>query len=378
MKSSVKNPLVVSLLFFSIFPFLAEATSFDCSKATTKIEKMICSEEDLSVQDSRLADLYKEVMGIVKDKEVLKKDQRGWLRERNACEAKACVEESYKKRIRQLEDIVRLTNRPAPSSKSPQKMSPEERERRIAELEEKLVTPGAEHYRGHYKLIRDGIKKDCGSDVEFCKKINSEMCTELEKSLNSFPDKPPMVCERYFNKDLGFTTPNWQPVPEEKIDWEALKNVFYFQARRSYKAEDMEFHWSKYERELKSLLNEEKPFLWEAKFDVDNNGEIEHVFMNNSRDYSCTVDRYYGNGYGGPNNFILDSGGKKFDESYEALGARGLFQYKGKTYSIRWNQHDGVGHDMYGDLQIDILFKPRQLFGWSNERGCSFKFIVDQ
>lgn len=59
--------------------------SFDCAKATTKIEKAICKNARLSELDEEMAMLYKGLRNSLtpRGKELLKQEQRYWLKERN-------------------------------------------------------------------------------------------------------------------------------------------------------------------------------------------------------------------------------------------------------------------------------------------------------
>ncbi|GHV16901.1 hypothetical protein AGMMS49938_17320 [Fibrobacterales bacterium] len=72
-------------------------TSFDCAKASTDVENLICTTEDLAEYDQKMADLYKKVS---KDPSV-KEEQRKWIKERNACKSDVdCLRDQYKFRIR--------------------------------------------------------------------------------------------------------------------------------------------------------------------------------------------------------------------------------------------------------------------------------------
>lgn len=62
--------------------------SFECSKATTNVEKAICRNEALSGFDERIVEKYKKLLAG-SEKEERKKiiqDQRNWLKQRNMCE----------------------------------------------------------------------------------------------------------------------------------------------------------------------------------------------------------------------------------------------------------------------------------------------------
>lgn len=77
-------------------------TSFDCSKASTTVEKMICSDRDLAGMDIDLSDIYRRAMNISSDKQGLRKQQIEWLKRRNSCVSKQCLIEQMESRIEEL------------------------------------------------------------------------------------------------------------------------------------------------------------------------------------------------------------------------------------------------------------------------------------
>lgn len=69
--------------------------SFDCSKASSKVEKLICSDKNLSDTDAMLAEDYKALQATSDDKGV-KQRQLAWLKNvRNACNDVACLQKAY-------------------------------------------------------------------------------------------------------------------------------------------------------------------------------------------------------------------------------------------------------------------------------------------
>jgi uncharacterized protein len=78
--------------------------SFDCSKAKTNIEKMICSDKELSVMDENLSKTFKEAIKTTKDKNQLKNKQFAWLKERNECNDLNCLYDSYNFQLKYLEN----------------------------------------------------------------------------------------------------------------------------------------------------------------------------------------------------------------------------------------------------------------------------------
>ncbi|WP_165847891.1 lysozyme inhibitor LprI family protein [Paraburkholderia lacunae] len=69
----------------------AIVASFDCSKAASKIEKLICSSPQTADADRRLTAVYHAAASKSADQATLKQQQRDWLKERNACDDAACL-----------------------------------------------------------------------------------------------------------------------------------------------------------------------------------------------------------------------------------------------------------------------------------------------
>lgn len=77
--------------------------SFDCAKASSAIEHLICSTPETGDADRRLAAAYAVARAKSNDPNVLKADQRNWLaNERNACSDAACLLKVTEARIQKL------------------------------------------------------------------------------------------------------------------------------------------------------------------------------------------------------------------------------------------------------------------------------------
>jgi uncharacterized protein len=61
--------------------------SFSCAQSTNDAERRICDHAELSGQDARLADLYKNLRAAIGKGAIrqLETDQRAWIKQRNAC-----------------------------------------------------------------------------------------------------------------------------------------------------------------------------------------------------------------------------------------------------------------------------------------------------
>ena len=68
--------LFLSSIFF-VFPSILHAASFDCEKAVSKIEKIICLDREVSDLDSNLGRLFYLLKGGSKS---IVEDQKNWLK----------------------------------------------------------------------------------------------------------------------------------------------------------------------------------------------------------------------------------------------------------------------------------------------------------
>ncbi len=83
------------------------AASFDCKKAKTDIEKMICSDGEASQFDEELALKYKKALALVSYKDQMKKQQQEWIKTlRNTCKDETCLQREYRDRIAALNSTL--------------------------------------------------------------------------------------------------------------------------------------------------------------------------------------------------------------------------------------------------------------------------------
>ena len=81
-------------------PAAVAGPSFDCAKASTAIEGMICGNAELAGLDQQMADLYKETLGMSQDSAATRREQVEWIKgERNACKTVDCLLGAYYERI---------------------------------------------------------------------------------------------------------------------------------------------------------------------------------------------------------------------------------------------------------------------------------------
>lgn len=88
--------------------------SFDCAKATTKVEKMICEDSSGELQnlDRQISQIYQDTKTKLDKnaKKALLDSQKSWLKTRERCESKECLKESLQSRIKELQSYAPHTS----------------------------------------------------------------------------------------------------------------------------------------------------------------------------------------------------------------------------------------------------------------------------
>lgn len=83
----------------------ASAQSFDCAKASTKVERLICDHPRLGELDSELADAYRIALRDspwASANRRIRAEQKNWITRRNRCDNRRCVRKMYQMRLGQL------------------------------------------------------------------------------------------------------------------------------------------------------------------------------------------------------------------------------------------------------------------------------------
>ncbi|MDH5669755.1 MAG: hypothetical protein OEY86_17280 [Nitrospira sp.] len=93
----------------------ASAASFDCTKATSPVEKLICADTELSNLDKNLAITYRAARraGLSDSQRV---EQQTWIRQRNSCDSMECVKQLYEARIAELANLAETIPSPSPEN----------------------------------------------------------------------------------------------------------------------------------------------------------------------------------------------------------------------------------------------------------------------
>lgn len=94
-----------------VLPGLGFSASFDCSKAGTAAEKMICANSELSRMDEQLSRIFQQALeqSPGEGKELKQAEQQWISKERDKCRNVACLSAAYKKRTTELEAVLAKT-----------------------------------------------------------------------------------------------------------------------------------------------------------------------------------------------------------------------------------------------------------------------------
>ena len=103
----MRRSLFVATCLATIFSGRIYAASFDCNRASTPTEHMICGSRELSTLDDEMMDFYKRARASLssdQEKTALLQSQRNWVRQRNAqCHDIQCLMTTYQNRVEDLE-----------------------------------------------------------------------------------------------------------------------------------------------------------------------------------------------------------------------------------------------------------------------------------
>lgn len=97
MKISIMAILLMSSVLFGV--------GFDCNKASSNVEKMICDDRELLQKDNQLNHIYKLLIPL-SSANFLKESQRKWIKKRNTCKTLDCLHEHYNSRLEEFENQI--------------------------------------------------------------------------------------------------------------------------------------------------------------------------------------------------------------------------------------------------------------------------------
>lgn len=242
-----RNYFIYFVTFIAIFISSSERVqayvSFDCQKAKSIVERMICDSESLAEQDGSLASFYRIVYDAAEDKNSIQQEQRHWIKNiRDKCTDKTCIEKAYSDRISYLgknfKKYIAVKSQPNLAGKFV--------------LRATLPEPG----------FRDGINYQL-------------FCTDFSRNLNEFRHLKLDTCHpRLSEKYSRFSRPKWNEIP---LDLNVAKDIL---TGRPSMGIDL---WLK---KTETLRNGGDVKLWIINLDLFNDKNIETLIKLDHAEYS--------------------------------------------------------------------------------------------
>lgn len=103
-KASKVKKLLTLIFLLNTMVFGA---SFDCEKASSNVEKMICEKPQLYSLNEKLVSAFNELTKQNLSKEKLQKEYASWMQERDACMQDTCLLAFYRERINLLNESLK-------------------------------------------------------------------------------------------------------------------------------------------------------------------------------------------------------------------------------------------------------------------------------
>lgn len=277
-----------------------QAASFDCAKAASLIEKIICSDPTTSKMDSDLGSAYKSAMDKTADKAALKQEQRLWLKTKlNTCKDTNCLLDAYPQRIDQLNSIQSASS-----------------------LSSSLIA---------------SVSKQPKFTLEKGKQF--QLCRDFLDLMNRVPKKEKPNCDLDYPFDdvarkQGFKEIDWKEVNLQDYK-EILKNHSVYRSKGLTPDEI-----KKNEERFEAYFSTSTARVWVANFDA--NGD-------ENKDTVVRV-KYKNCAEGSPGEvFLVRNDGVLDEKAYARKFSNEFFMYQGRAYlhatRFIWEM---VGQDTYG------------------------------
>jgi len=196
----IKRLVIKVGLLFVVLPLCivinVQAASFDCDKATTKVEKMICADAELSKLDEELAAVYKTALQNAQQTSSIQQVQKQWLKGRNGCADAACVKQAYEARLKELAPSLTGMHTPSDNEGTTTQLG---------------LAPTQKPLYGHCVDVQD--PRNCG---RFQSGKGYTVCEKYLDHLNSLAKIP--KCE--VPVPPSFQRPDWEEVDVmQHLDW---------------------------------------------------------------------------------------------------------------------------------------------------------------
>lgn len=304
--------IIVAVFCFTAVSLLyaEDKASFNCEKAKTWIEKLICKDGELIRLDREMSASYKVLISILSssDKKEVRKNQIEWLKTRDkACDnikiddaARNYLSAYYSERITELNEWQQyLKNEGGKKENKPWKPKCWKRQQ-----------------------IMDADSASIGITG------NDDVCRAFERVLNT-------TCESPEKLKCNWTLPQGEK-HFQKLNWQTLAfNEYKGIVEELILGKDQKWRWNQKNPEVKKAFDEGKINIKVAAVDINNDGKIKHIVRENWK-ADCMARGTYG---------IIDTETKKLDWQYERTlscvnalveGAE-IMLFDGRAYMFGWD-----------------------------------------
>ncbi len=191
---------VLPLLVLSLAT-ASQAASFDCAKATSKVEKMICADAELSKLDVEIAKTYTAALRNNMSTKNIRIMQKHWVNERDGCNDTECERRADADRLKELSANEHFISQKVTSG--PTQVQVESSSAASTNGEDICIVPKIDWRNYQWMLIS-------GNDLEICK----EMLAYLKSQPSNLP--PPTCPEERLPSNGNWTRPKIRILSEEE------------------------------------------------------------------------------------------------------------------------------------------------------------------
>lgn len=243
------------------FALSAQAASFDCGKAQTNVEKMICSDPELSKLDDELDAEYKRALQDHTRAEATRFSQRMWLFERKLCSDADCLNGIYVARIKHLQDASKVIVQSDTTISAVQTKIP------LDNKHEEDSSPNLPKGKFVVVIATDSICPRFKDNLNQFRNLDFDQCN-------------PRLSEKYPEFSRPYT---WKEIPfDMKLAEKAIRSTIntteLHDPEMIATAHKMqEERWLAWEKGSESLRAAGKARMWITKIDIDGDGKPETI-----------------------------------------------------------------------------------------------------
>ncbi len=252
------------------------AASFDCAKARTKVEHLICDNPEILKLDDELSQGYKAALQDQTRADATRLSQKRWLIERNACSNAVCLQDTYMRRIKHL---LRANSAVVQPTTSATIKKPETSSGKV----EGEDNPDSSTFKGEYILVR-GVSKYLlarGETVE-------SVCKPFKDNLNRFrkldfdqcnprlSDKFPEFSRPYQWKEIPFDMALAEKAIRSTTDYSTYGSSEYPEDAEAHRKEGEE-RWQQWKKGIAPFRAAGKVHMWLTKIDMDGDGKEDTI-----------------------------------------------------------------------------------------------------